>query len=188
MVMDAERGDEEVNFLQKLGPGLFFPNSAALLGKSKLVCNPIVLGGQRELGGPVPHLLEALGPMSGEARLSVSRAVAQLIEREVAPALHHRLDPVFFFLLPKKKAFLCRSCSKPRFVPRGLVLRIKLSRGVPDVMMCHLVHSQLGLQDRAYLPVGASLEALSAPLQVVHAASDNERTARESRPKPPFSE
>ena len=77
MVMDAERGDEEVNFLQRLGPGRNPPISVALLGKSILVGKPIVLHGQREFRGPQPHLVKALGPSSGVVRLGVFRAFAQ---------------------------------------------------------------------------------------------------------------
>jgi hypothetical protein len=85
MVMDAERGDEQVNLLKKPGAGEVLPRFLAPLGESPPVRFPNVLHEQGELGTPQVHLVKALGPSSGEVRLSVLRAIAQVMGRVGAP-------------------------------------------------------------------------------------------------------
>ena len=81
MVMDAERGDEQVNLLKKPGAGVKLPPFLAPLGESPPVRFPNALHGQGEIGRPQVHLVKALGPSNGEVRLRALRAIAQVMAR-----------------------------------------------------------------------------------------------------------
>ena len=76
MVMDAERGDEQVNLLKKPLAGELLPIILAQPGESLRVCLSNALRQHGEFGSPQAHLLKALEPSTCKLGLVVLRAIA----------------------------------------------------------------------------------------------------------------
>ena len=139
--MDAESRDQQVDLLEESIAGVLAAPQAAPLGESHLVDLPILLQGQRECGAPQADLAKALGLSSDELRCLKLLAIAKLVGRVGAPTLQHRLDPRYFFLFEKRKAFL--RCSSDARNPSllGLLLQKRFICRIPDVEMLRLLQS-----------------------------------------------